>query len=383
MWGAASDAKTEAKVVRIQLNRPFSLGGGSCVIASLPSLSAIADGPVGLESPAVLLEDGIPLGPAHAVHNEIRAQGHGRFSHWLRDIFFSSSDGTDPNENGRSYEVEIDDRVCERSARNATAYDEAAQCVICLSAYMSNVPNVLTSFAGAEILEIGPRHIGVATVLSALGARVTLVEPHPCSWDDSFHPAYLRRCYELAESSLGLNLPRCRLEESIAGRTVTDRNVRVLNCTAETMGNQIDRTLFDYVFSNSVFEHFLDSAAAVSAIARASKRGCVHQHGVDYRDHRYFSTPLEFLLEDDEEYDSGMITGGVDRGNRTRASEVEALIMDCNLFIEKKVVRMWATSECVSTFREDVKNRGRSRRFRECSLADLYTLSADYVLVKF
>lgn len=369
--------------MRIKLNRPFSLGGGSCVIASLPALSALADSPVGLGSPAVLLEDGIPLGPAHAVHSEIRSHGCGRFSHWLRDIFFSSSDGTDPNENGRSYEVEIGDRLCETSAANSAAYDEAAQCVICLSAYMSNVPNALASFAGAEILEIGPRHTGVATVLSALGARVTLVEPHPSSWDDSFHPAYLRRCFELAGSSLGVNLPRDRLEETIAGRALNDPSVRVLNCTAETMGDLPDGPLFDYVFSNSVFEHFFDADAAVSAIARVSKRGCVHQHGVDYRDHQFFSTPLEFLLDDDVEYESAMMKGGVDRGNRTRASEMESLMMSHNMFIEKKVVRMWATDDCVSTFREDLKMRGRSQRFRECSLCDLYTLSTDYVLVKF
>ena len=54
----------------------------------------------------ILFEDGKSLGPAHSSHAEIRRQGAGRFSHWTTTIWFSSSDGTDPRANGRSYQVE-------------------------------------------------------------------------------------------------------------------------------------------------------------------------------------------------------------------------------------------------------------------------------------
>src|SRR5689334_2063554 len=43
-------------------------------------------------SPLVLLENGAELGPPHALHAEIREIGEGRFSHWQRTLFFSSSD---------------------------------------------------------------------------------------------------------------------------------------------------------------------------------------------------------------------------------------------------------------------------------------------------
>ncbi|MGY8635717.1 glycosyltransferase, partial [Bradyrhizobium sp. 14AA] len=52
-----------------------------------------------------LFEDGVPLGPAHALHDEIATLGEGRFSHWARDLLFSSSDGQDPRHNGRRYVV--------------------------------------------------------------------------------------------------------------------------------------------------------------------------------------------------------------------------------------------------------------------------------------
>lgn len=54
-----------------------------------------------------LFENGAALGPAHASHQEIRERGGGRFSFWGADrpeLYFSTSDGSDPRSNGRSYE---------------------------------------------------------------------------------------------------------------------------------------------------------------------------------------------------------------------------------------------------------------------------------------
>lgn len=56
-------------------------------------------------SPLVVLEDGKPLGQGHAVHDEIREIGEGRYSHWGNWVRFSSSDGSDPRTNGREYSI--------------------------------------------------------------------------------------------------------------------------------------------------------------------------------------------------------------------------------------------------------------------------------------
>ena len=50
-----------------------------------------------------IYEDGIPLGPAHSGHADIREFGRGRFSHWGDVLYFSSSDNSDPLTNQRSY----------------------------------------------------------------------------------------------------------------------------------------------------------------------------------------------------------------------------------------------------------------------------------------
>ncbi|QOZ70619.1 methyltransferase domain-containing protein [Bradyrhizobium arachidis] len=50
-----------------------------------------------------LFEDGKLLGPPHSSHETIRTIGKGAYSHWGSALYFSTSDGSDPNTNGRRY----------------------------------------------------------------------------------------------------------------------------------------------------------------------------------------------------------------------------------------------------------------------------------------
>ena len=60
----------------------------------------------GGHSELILLEDGKPLGPAHSAHANIRAEGKGRYSHWgPTQVWFATSDNSDPTRNGRQYKV--------------------------------------------------------------------------------------------------------------------------------------------------------------------------------------------------------------------------------------------------------------------------------------
>lgn len=63
-------------------------------------------------SKMLLYEDGLLLGPAHSDHDSIRRTGCGRYSHWRSAdgdwLYFSASDNSDPNINGRSYEASFD-----------------------------------------------------------------------------------------------------------------------------------------------------------------------------------------------------------------------------------------------------------------------------------
>jgi hypothetical protein len=74
---------------------PATPAGGYCFTIELPSDLQPGDS---VEAPtsstARLFEDERELGPAHAAHSDIRAQGLGRFSHWGHTLYLSSSDGS-------------------------------------------------------------------------------------------------------------------------------------------------------------------------------------------------------------------------------------------------------------------------------------------------
>lgn len=80
------------------------LQSGFAFTYQVPQLSGEADiaGQTS-RSPYLLTEDGKVLAPSHAIHDDIRKNGKGSWSHWGQAIYFSSSDGTDPRQNNRKY----------------------------------------------------------------------------------------------------------------------------------------------------------------------------------------------------------------------------------------------------------------------------------------
>jgi hypothetical protein len=97
------------KVVRSYFRKPyeavlsgFEQNGGYCW-TSIISIEPLSD----LENISALrvFEDGKPLPTPHAPHDDILALGAGRFSHWGPKVYFSTTDNSDPNTNGRQYTV--------------------------------------------------------------------------------------------------------------------------------------------------------------------------------------------------------------------------------------------------------------------------------------
>ncbi len=112
LTAAAAQQKLETFVISRRpveqrtLEPPFSCDQGRCWIAAIPDLEPGADNqqdPV--RSTLLLLENERLLGPAHALHDDIRTDGGGRYSHWRSDLYFSTPDNTDPNTNRRIYSI--------------------------------------------------------------------------------------------------------------------------------------------------------------------------------------------------------------------------------------------------------------------------------------
>ena len=89
------------------LAAPYRHAEGRAWLGPLPRElhSRTDNGDAPYQSYLRLFEDGRELGPGHAVHEFIRNEGGGQFSFWIDSVYFSTSDGSDPNNNGRSYTV--------------------------------------------------------------------------------------------------------------------------------------------------------------------------------------------------------------------------------------------------------------------------------------
>lgn len=87
---------------------PFTCTTGHMHVITAPHLAALADNAAGSmegRSPVFLFEDGRQLPLPHSSHSAIQRLGRGRFSHWGGKVLFATTDGSDPNRNGRRYSL--------------------------------------------------------------------------------------------------------------------------------------------------------------------------------------------------------------------------------------------------------------------------------------
>lgn len=86
----------------VRLSGPYLHDSGHAFVADMP-VRLPSDGVGGEDSRVELYEQGAKLGIPHTGHDVIRTQGAGGFSHWGDRLYFSTSDNSDPNVNGRTY----------------------------------------------------------------------------------------------------------------------------------------------------------------------------------------------------------------------------------------------------------------------------------------
>jgi hypothetical protein len=99
--------RADSSGFELLLKRPFLPDGGVGWTAPLPFEMEVdsdaTDRPI--HSSWTLVEDGRAIGVPHSLHEKIRSEGRGMFSHWISTLYFSTSDNSNPNLNGRTYSL--------------------------------------------------------------------------------------------------------------------------------------------------------------------------------------------------------------------------------------------------------------------------------------
>lgn len=115
-------------------------------------------------------ENGVALGPAHSVHNDIRNIGKGRFSHWETGLYFSASDNSNPLTNGRKYTYTLTG-----TAQNSTSVQSSS-----IAASTGSVLNtVLTGYAAVGGTTTGGKGGQIVTVTSFAAFKAAVAGSAP------------------------------------------------------------------------------------------------------------------------------------------------------------------------------------------------------------
>lgn len=151
-----------------------------------------------LASTLQVFENGRPLGPPHALHEDIRLKGNGLFSHWrsspssMAMVIFSTSDNSNPNTNGRAYDFIFNygEEYNERKNKNRRSIgDFLTYC--CLSYHLDDINAVgLSSIRIVNFLAHVSRSLRVIFPWGTHGEN--FIDDYNENYHD-FHEIILRR----------------------------------------------------------------------------------------------------------------------------------------------------------------------------------------------
>ena len=202
---------------------------------------------------------------------------------------------------------------------------------------------------GSEVLEVGPgASLGTAVFLRCHGATVRVIDPFLPDWQGRYHGAFYRALLRrlslehrhLDPEPIESLLRRRRFTPDIVGCNATD--LEEADLPAATL---------DIICSGAVLEHVADIDRAAASMSLWTRPGGVGIHQVDFRDHRDFARPLEYLTLGPDAFDQVFSDTARECGNRDRYTRFLAAFQaagfgrtgfTANLFAEDEYLRSLA-----------------------------------------
>ena len=203
--------------------------------------------------------------------------------------------------------------AAEEAAAIAAAEEAAAYANAVANDYFTALRKRNIQLQGYSLLEIGPgRNLLHLFALKASGLCISVVDRFLATWEDFDERAatlFFERLWPDSRQTV------------VDAMSVGGYPFPMYAEPAEDM-RSIGNGSFNAIFSNATLEHFYDLPAVARELYRVTKPDGLNRHQIDFRDHRDFSRPLEFLLDDDDGFALALKGNRWMQGNRLRPSEV-------------------------------------------------------------
>jgi predicted O-methyltransferase YrrM len=224
---------------------------------------------------------------------------------------------------------------------------------------MSWVPGGAAYFRNRTVLEIGPgQDLGMPFILMGFGARMVLIDRYLCQWDPNFHPQYYRALRERIVERFPA-IETAPLDQVIekSGHAITD--LRMFEVGLENIYEVSDASI-DVSYSNATFEHLMDPRKAILQLARVTRPGGLGFHQIDFRDHRNFQRPLEYLTGADEDSEHALVSMASRFGNGLRSTEFEQMFKESGFHIRQFEPNSFADEQYLSTLMPRLRSKYKS-----------------------
>jgi SAM-dependent methyltransferase len=246
--------------------------------------------------------------------------------------------------------------------------------------WLDLLPNGGEFLKGKKVLEIGPGiNFGAMLVLACHGAQVMVADRFLTPWNPEYHPIF----YKLLRDNLTERWPTIDpspLDTVISQGGYPPDVISLYSCSLEKL--TVPHESVDLVLSNSVFEHLYDLNLAFYHLSRITKPGGLGIHMVDFRDHRDFSRPLEYLLSSEREFAREFEESLGQYGNRYRPHEMQEFLERAGFEVKEfRDPDIFTAEEYLTEFLRRLR-KTRKSRYRYCPVENLRVLTGRFVTVK-
>ncbi len=237
------------------------------------------------------------------------------------------------------------------------------------------VPGGRALLQGKTVLEIGAgQDFGFPLILIGLGSRTVLVDKYLCNWDKHFHPSFYRSLRQAAiERFPGINT--AALDQVIERQAHNAEGMKTMRIGLEDVHELPDGSI-DIHYSNATFEHLADIPASIAQLERITKTGGIGFHQIDFRDHRNFDRPLDYLTIPDTDFTDLLEKVSWSCGNRWRYTQFQE-IFEKNGFDVSFTPNLFVKEEYLDEIYPHVQDK-----FRSMDVEALRVLGGRFVVTK-